>query len=49
MSFVHGHSNSDQSDQTDSKNKSRKRTRNIEQRKIHKQKFNVQFGLEHTT
>lgn len=49
MSSAHGHSNADQSDQTDSKNKSRKRTRNIEQRKIHKQKLNVQFGLEHTT
>lgn len=49
MSSAHAKSNSDQSDRTTDKKKSRKRTRNIEQHKIIQQKRKVQHGLEHTT
>lgn len=51
MSFTHGNSRSDQTDQIscDSKIKSRKRTRNNKQHKIYQEKLKVQRGLEHTT
>lgn len=46
MASLHGQSNTDQNTR---KNKSRKRTRNIERHKIYQQKQKVQRGLEHTT